>query len=142
VAATPGLGATAAAVDTRAPGEIVNTERCLKIARRIDGLLRVELGCGIDPQRMRTDALYARDVLLVCDAHPSHELADLAREYRSAASAPAEGAAEVPTPSGWGTTTSGFVASLFDAWRTVSSSGPSGPSRRGAAWYSPSRWRR
>jgi hypothetical protein len=66
----------------------MNTRRCLKIANRIDSLLQAEINHGIDPERMVADALYARDVLLVCKAIGSGELPELARMYRWAASAP------------------------------------------------------
>ena len=98
----------------------MNSRRCLKIADRIDVLLQVELGRGIDLQRMVAEPLYIRDVLLVCDAHRGHELADLARQYRAAlAETPEPDPAEerAATPSGWGAVTSGFVSSLFDAFR-------------------------
>jgi hypothetical protein len=62
----------------------MNTPRCLKIATRIDAWLLHELGQGISPQRMVEDARYARDVLLVCDAHPGSTLAALAQHFRDA----------------------------------------------------------
>jgi hypothetical protein len=110
----------------------MDPRRCLKIADRIDLLLQDELGLGIDLQRMLTEPLYRRDVLLVCDAHRGHELADLARQYR-AAEAEARSAAPVgagveaevaPAATGdehaassWSHFGSGFVSSLFDALR-------------------------
>jgi hypothetical protein len=66
----------------------MNTRRCLKIANRIDTLLQDLLNQGIDAERMVADALYARDVLLVCEAFGSGELPQLAQLYRAAASAP------------------------------------------------------
>ena len=66
----------------------MNTRRCLKIANHIDTLLQDLLNQGIDAERMVADALYARDVLLVCEAFGSGELPELARLYRAAASAP------------------------------------------------------
>jgi hypothetical protein len=98
----------------------MNSRRCLEIADRIDALLQDELGRGIDLQRMVAEPLYRRDVLLVCDAHRGHELADLARQYRAAlAGTPEPDAAEerAAAPSGWGAMTSGFVSSLWDAFR-------------------------
>ena len=98
----------------------MNSRRCLKIADRIDLLLQSELGRGIDLQRMVAEPLYTRDVLLVCDAHRGHELADLARQYRAAlAETPEPDPAEerAATPSGWGAVTSGFMSSLFDTFR-------------------------
>ena len=63
----------------------MNTRRCLKIAERMDALLLPELGQGVDSLRMVAEPLYARDVLLVCDAMPGTELATLARQFRVAA---------------------------------------------------------
>ena len=60
----------------------------LKLASRIDKLLQRELDEGIAPQRMVADGLYARDVLLVCDALVGSELQSLASLFRKAAAAP------------------------------------------------------
>ena len=57
----------------------------LKLATRIDKLLQRELGEGIAPSRMRDEPLYARDVLLVCEALPGSELQSLAGLFRKAA---------------------------------------------------------
>ena len=55
-----------------------------QIAQRIHlGLMR-ELGQGIDLRQMLHSALYARDVLLVCQAYPRSELPGLAAQFRSA----------------------------------------------------------
>jgi hypothetical protein len=59
--------------------------RCLKIALRIDARLRAELSEGIDAERMVAEPLYARDVLLVCDAMTGSEVQNLAGLYRQAA---------------------------------------------------------
>ena len=63
----------------------MNTRRCLKIAERMNALLLHELGQGVDGLRMVAEPLYARDVLLVCDALPGTELAELAQHFRVAA---------------------------------------------------------
>ena len=42
------------------------------------------MGQGIDPARMLAEPLYARDVLLVCEALPGTELAELAPKFRQA----------------------------------------------------------
>lgn len=68
----------------------MHTSHCLKIAHRMHLLLRREIGRGLDLQRMLRDALYARDVLLVCDAMPRTELPELAQFYRRAATGPGE----------------------------------------------------
>ena len=56
----------------------------LKIARRMNMLLTESLDEGVLPQRMLDDHLYARDVLLVCDAMHDTELPKLARIFRQA----------------------------------------------------------
>jgi hypothetical protein len=63
----------------------MDKRRCLKIALRIDARLRAELSEGIDADRMVSEPLYARDVLLVCDAMAGTELHRLAGLYRVAA---------------------------------------------------------
>ncbi|MBP6765569.1 MAG: hypothetical protein KA141_11260 [Rubrivivax sp.] len=85
----------------------MNTRRCLKIADRINALLLRELRQGIDRQRMVAEPLYARDVLLVCEAFPGSDLASLAKHFRAAAAEVAE------TPSSSSATPSGFSASRF-----------------------------
>ncbi len=67
----------------------MDTALCLKIAEQMDPLLQRELAQGIEPYRMLAEPLYVRDVLLVCDALPGSELADLARQFRAAAAPPA-----------------------------------------------------
>lgn len=77
----------------------MNARRCLKIASRIGALLQQEIGVGVDAMRMLNERLYMRDVLLVCDAHRGHELAELASWFRRSA---AETPADVAPPSGFG----------------------------------------
>ncbi len=89
--------------------KIMNTRRCLKIAGRINALLVRELGQGIDPARMLAEPLYARDVLLVCEALPGSELAELAPKFRLALKA-AETDTDAP-PSGF--SASRFLNSIF-----------------------------
>jgi hypothetical protein len=93
-----------------------------RIAQRISLLLHQELGQGIDIKRMVTSELYARDVLLVCDALRGSDLAELSRLYRLAAEREAEDEA------------SGH-SSIPPAW---SDSRPSQPSSRSSIW--PSSW--
>ena len=72
-----------------------------RLALRIGLLLQRELGEGVDVRRMVAQELYARDVLLVCEALPGHELAELARQYRQACRAddtPAQSPAASPAP--------------------------------------------
>lgn len=104
----------------------MNARRCLKIASRIGTLLEQEIGVGVDAMRMLSERLYLRDVLLVCDAHPGHELAELARWFRrSAAEAPADAA----PPSGFGFDSvfagSGFGSSTHDALPDLAGALPS-----------------
>lgn len=55
-----------------------------QLATRIHlGLMR-ELGQGIDIRQMLHSAVYARDVLLVCQAYPGTELALLGDQFRRA----------------------------------------------------------
>lgn len=57
------------------------------LAHRIHlGLMR-ELGQGIDITQMLSSALYARDVLLVCQAYPDTELPVLGDQFRHATAA-------------------------------------------------------
>lgn len=58
------------------------------LARRISLLLQPALDCRVDVPLMLRDALYARDVLLVCEAHRGTELAALALQYREALAPP------------------------------------------------------
>ena len=54
----------------------------MQVATRIHFELLRELGQGVDIERMLKQPRYARDVLLVCDAYPGTELADLAMRFR------------------------------------------------------------
>ena len=67
---------------------VMNEARLLRIARRIDLLLQRQLGQGIEVARMIAEPLYARDVLLVCDARPGSDLHSLARHFRIAMAEP------------------------------------------------------
>jgi len=136
----------------------MNTRRCLQIADAMHELLLRELGEGVDGLRMIAEPLYARDVLLVCDAMEGTEAATLAQHYRVAANereeaaagpAPAPDASDAATRPRFGPTTVSGSDSFFDPLRSggPSSQDPpaeSGPGRAGAAparrWFSPSRW--
>ena len=63
----------------------MHTRHCLSIADRIHRALVREIGQGLDRQRLLRDALYARDVLLVCEALHHTGLPDLAQRFRQAA---------------------------------------------------------
>jgi hypothetical protein len=70
----------------------------LRVATRIHFFLLRELGQGIDIEQMLNRELYARDVLLVCEACQGTELARLAAQFRAVrAAAKAPGVAE-PAP--------------------------------------------
>ena len=62
----------------------MHTRHCLKLADRIHRALVREIGQGLDRQRLLHESLYARDVLLVCDALHHSDLPDLARHFRRA----------------------------------------------------------
>ncbi len=68
----------------------MHTRHCLKIADRIHLLLVRELGQGLDRQRMLREQLYARDVLLVCDAMRPTDAPFLAMHFRRCAASPDE----------------------------------------------------
>ena len=108
------------------------------IANRIDLQLRRELGQGVDPCRALSEARYARDMLLVCDALVGTDLPLLARQFRVAGQRMALEARrpgrDAGPPQGWAANTSGFGASqpprvASDNQRNVHK-----------AWFSPSRW--
>jgi hypothetical protein len=79
----------------------MHTRHCLKLADRIHALLERELGQGIECPRLLAEPLYARDVLLVCDALLATDGPLLARAFRRAAAAPGEGQPGT-SPSRWG----------------------------------------
>ena len=96
--------------------QIMNKRACLSIASRIDSGLIRELGQGIDLGRMIGEPLYARDVLLVCDAFANvseSDLATLSKQYRRAAAE--EAPADTGADSG-GFSPSRFFNSLFGAF--------------------------
>ena len=109
----------------------MNTRRCLKIAARMNGLLKNELGQGVVPARMLSEPLYARDVLLVCEAMRGSELAALAARFRRAVAADADDAG---TPRQSGFSASRFLGSLFGMPSDFS------PSRSGAVQAEKRRW--
>ncbi len=91
----------------------MHTRHCFKIADRIHALLVRELGQGLDRQRMVQEALYARDVLLVCDALHHSDAPFLAHHFRRAAASPDEATLLAAAHKGSG---SGLVgARLFNA---------------------------
>ena len=100
----------------------MHTRRCLSLADRIHALLVREIGQGVDRQRLLREPLYARDVLLVCDALPQSGLPPLAQKFRQALVAldeadAARAAASRKGFSGKGFGVSSFFNSLFDSVR-------------------------
>ena len=95
----------------------MDTRRCYRIADRLHAGLQRTLGQGIDRQRMVTQPLYARDVLLVCEAMRGSDLAQMAAQFRIAVAAPesARKAAGAPSPArdAAGFSPSRFLNSLF-----------------------------
>ena len=90
----------------------MHTRHGLKIADRIHLLLVREIGQGLDRQRMVKEPLYARDVLLVCDALPGTDAPSLAGHFRRAAASVDE--AEQPARTkGRSFGMSGWLNSLF-----------------------------
>ena len=61
-----------------------STNRRLQLATRIHYALLRETGIAIDVGRLLKQPLYARDVLLVCDACSGHDLRRLATAFRGA----------------------------------------------------------
>jgi hypothetical protein len=120
----------------------MNKRRCHRIAGRIHLRMMAELGEGIDTERMVEEPLYARDVLLVCDAMRGSDLAQLAGLFRAAARAesppepstappPENVAAESAPPSTWGS----IFNSIFGASSTSPAplDAPAPPARR--RWF-------
>ncbi len=97
----------------------MDTSRLFRIANRIHLLLLKELGQGIDVQRLLNERLYARDVLLVCDAQPGTDLASLALHFRHtraalAAAAPGTGGTPAEAPGSFGHTLSSLFGHEFE----------------------------
>jgi len=110
----------------------------LQLANRIHlGLMR-ELGQGIDLKQMLNSALYARDVLLVCQAYPDTELPYLGDQFRQAA------ADQLTQRTDWQRDSSGFGVSKpavsthsgFDDFAEAMAEARQ-PARR---WLTPSTW--
>ena len=90
----------------------MHTRHCLKIADRIHLLLVREIGQGLDRQRMVKEPLYARDVLLVCEALKATDAPFLAHHFRRAADSVDE-AEQAALARGRGFSVSGWLNSLF-----------------------------
>ncbi len=92
----------------------MDTRRCYRIADRLNAGLKHTLGVGIDRDRMVKQPLYARDVLLVCEAMRGSELAHMAGQFRVALAAAEPVPEAVSTArAGIGFSPSRFFNSLF-----------------------------
>ena len=99
------------------------------IAESISRLLERDLGQGVDARRMLNDPLYARDVLLVCEAEPGSELDQLAQRFRTA---PAFRMRDPePASTGFGASRPGVPSGL---------PGMAAGRAQRRPWYSPARW--
>jgi len=106
------------------------------------GLMR-ELGQGIDVKQMLGSALYARDVLLVCQAFPGSDLQRLGEQFRQASADLSERRAA--QPAGWRRDRSAFgvsrppVSKAHSEFDDFADSLPDTrqPARR---WLTPSTW--
>jgi hypothetical protein len=116
----------------------MNMDRLLRIANRINLLLLRELGQGIDVKRMISQPRYARDVLLVCDAHPGTDLASLALHFRHVRRAMANG--ESVPPSRFGGDSSSFGLSRPQELDSSFGIGVMPAARPVRPWFSPARW--
>ncbi len=108
------------------------------IASRIDLQLRRHLDQGVDVYRALSDARYARDMLLVCDAMRCTGLPLLAHQFRQAGALMVRDAKisgrDVGPPQDWSANTSGFGVSQRPALQDATSREDKKP------WFSPSRW--
>jgi len=112
----------------------MNTRRCLKIADRINALLLRELRQGIDRQRMVGEPLYARDVLLVCDAFAGSDLASLAQHFRAAAAEAAEASTTASGPNS-GFSASRFLSSIFGPISTLDPPPDKATQAKSRSWF-------
>ena len=91
----------------------MHTRHCLSLADRIHAMLLREIGQGLDRQRLLREPLYARDVLLVCDALPQSGLPALAQKFRQALEALEQADAADAAASRQGFSASRFFNSIF-----------------------------
>ncbi len=104
----------------------------LQLAHRIHTALLREIGQGIDLGRMLQSDLYARDVLLVCEAFAGTDLQQLGSDFVQASRAS-------QAPSGDEAAASDFAPSspAGAGQRRSKAAPPPPPSSR---WMHPSRW--
>jgi hypothetical protein len=103
----------------------MHTRHCLKLAARMHALLEHELGQGIDRQRLLAEPVYARDVLLVCEAMVATDGPLLARAFRRAAAAPDEHATPQASRSSRWAAWLGLDSGFAHTFSSRSSSAPS-----------------
>jgi len=97
----------------------------LQLAHRIHLGLLCQLGQGIDVKQLLVNALYARDVLLVCQAYPGTELQRLGPQFREATAERTSPAAPLGPAAGWVTAAaSAFPSRLRPAATPVSTASP------------------
>jgi len=111
-----------------------STNRRLQLATRIHYALLRELGHGIDIGRLLKQPLYARDVLLVCDACEGNDLQRLARAYRGALQEALDAGASGTTtsaPASWSRWRNSWAVSA--ARRQAHSGSPASAARSPAA---------
>jgi len=116
----------------------------LRIATRIHFALLHRLGEGIDVGTMLKNDAEAREVLWVCEACGSAELAALARQFVRADELGRTAAGHTPHDTAWARDTSGFGVSRPPE---VPESADGRPARRRAAsvssgWFKPVSWLR
>lgn len=88
----------------------------VKLAQRISAGLQRELGTGIDARRMVAQPVYARDVLLVCEAMKGSELEALAHEFAALTASADTGGMSQPG-SLWPESRSGAAPSIWpNSW--------------------------
>lgn len=108
----------------------------LQIANRIRIDLMREIGHGVDLRQMLDNELYARDVLLVCQAFAGHELQQLGRSFAGLTQhprTPGAKSAEGPAP--------GPLSTTAAADRPSSGSASAArPVAHDSRWLHPSRW--
>ena len=121
----------------------VDPHHRLQIAQRIHQELLRELGQGIDVKQMLNSALYARDVLLVCQAYPGADLQRLGEQFRHASAQAIAQAAEGPRAwqhdsSGLGVSRPTSTAAHSDFDSLVDGLHDARPAAR--RWLTPSTW--
>jgi hypothetical protein len=99
-----------------------------------------ELGQGIDVKQMLNSALYARDVLLVCQAYPDSELPALGRQFSRATAEVGQRAASrgARDSSGFGVSTPAASENFSDFGAFIDSGHGLRQAQR--RWLAPSTW--